>query len=77
VGSKRNEQTDLASHVHRKVSIATGVCYGSGNKDIRGLLLLLEVAGDGVRIEEDIKDERLWLCHPSVVMILSASSNTQ
>jgi hypothetical protein len=59
-------KTDVASHVHGKVNISTGICYGSRDEDIRSLWFLLGVAGDGMCIEEDLKDERLWLCFPCV-----------
>ena len=59
-----DDLTDLVAHVHRKVSIAAGICYGGRNENICGLLLLFRVAGDGMRVEEDVKNEYLWLCHP-------------
>lgn len=47
--------------------MSTGVSYGGRHEGIRSLWLLLGVTGDGVCIEEDLKDERFWLCFPCVV----------
>lgn len=60
-------ETDLGSHIYRKVDMSTGVRYGSGHEDVGGLWLLLGVAADGVGIEEELKDESFWLCFSCMV----------
>ena len=60
-------EADLASHVYGKVDTSTGVRHGSRHENVRGLWLLLGVTGDGVRIEENLKDKRFWLCFPCEV----------
>jgi hypothetical protein len=56
-GEQTGKQTDLVSHVHRKVNTST-VRYRSGLEGTRDLSHSLAVDNDVVHIERDLEDRR-------------------